>query len=322
MLKQQPQDAAARPLLSILVPTWNREKDLRQLLAMLVPLAAATPRVELIISNNGSTDGTRDFLDALPSQPRLRIIHQPINYGMSLHLAWLYGQARGKYLWLFSDDDLFEPELLGEILACLDNHPELAWIHLPHQFMNPNAPTLSLCPRTPIFTKRGRNIFGDYFRWITFISSNVIRTDQLQPRLPKLTFPSLYWPASLLMATVADLPGCVFAERKINAGPDISWADQQIEVNCLHLPETVLASPVLSRAEKRACLRGHYRVIPEALDSLVWLRPSLFIRLLALDPTQCNPARFIRIFRRAIAILMYGRKRPAAASRSGQGPTS
>lgn len=302
----QPQHQTGRPLLSILVPTWNREKHLRQLLAMLLPLTEATLRVELIISNNGSTDGTRAFLDGLPIQPHVRIIHQPVNYGMSLHLAWLYGQAQGQYLWLFSDDDLFAPDLLTEILTCLTQHPELAWIHLPHQFTGPETLTLSRCPDAPVFATPSRRLFGDYFRWFSLISANVMRTDLVQAQLPKLTFSTLLWPTFLLIAAVADQPGCVLPVRKINAGPDITWADQQSEVSFLQLPEAVLASPLLTRAEKRACLREHYRIIPSALDCLIRRRPTLFLRLLVLDPTQCHPARFARIFGQALAVLRRG----------------
>lgn len=313
MLNQR-EDETQRPLLSILVPTWNREKYLRELLAMLLPLVQATPRVELVISNNGSTDGTRDYLNSLPKHPRIRIIHQPVNYGMSLHLAWLYGQAQGHYLWLFSDDDLFDPQLLNEILTCLTDHPTLAWIHLPHQFTSPNGPTLSRCPDTAVFTAKGRNLFADYFHWFTLISSNVIRTNRLHPLLPKLKFESLFWPTNLLMAVAADLPACVLPYRRINAGPDISWADQRIEVCCLHLPETVLKSSVLSRAEKRACLREHYRISPALLDCVAWRKPLLFVRLVTLDITQLNLGRIGRLFHRAFSVMTRGRQSRSTAA--------
>jgi glycosyltransferase involved in cell wall biosynthesis len=103
--------------------------------------------VDLIISSNGASDGTADVLKDLGELSKVRVVVQPVNYGMHIHLAWLYGQAQGKYLWMIGDDDLVEPILLERICEKLREEPDLGWIHLPHAFYQRDAdPVYSLRP--------------------------------------------------------------------------------------------------------------------------------------------------------------------------------
>jgi hypothetical protein len=301
--------AANRPssegLLSILVPTWNREQDLRTLLGQLLPLVAANPALDLVVSNNCSPDGTRAYLDGLGPWPRVRIVHQPINYGPNLHTAWLYGQARGRYLWLIGDDDHIEPDLPGQVCDILRQDPALAWVHIPHRWWS-RSKVYSLAsqrPPAPVRCAKARVLFPVYFRWITFLTSNVMRTDLLQAALPRMTFSTGFWPVTLLMESMAEHPAYVLAEYQISAGAEITWSEQAQGLFHFDLPLTALNSPVLSPREKRQCLIERYRGAEEYLDRLIWLRPSLLLRIFRTAPSLCSPAFFSRVAKKGFRNL-------------------
>src|SRR3954470_10467928 len=144
-------------LLTILVPTFNRRKNLEELLKVLLPAVRNAPQVQLLVSSNGSSDGTDQILAPLRALPRVQVFEQPINYGMHIHLAWLYGQARGKYLWMLGDDDLIEPDLLPLVVEKLRLNPSWGCLHLPHRFQPVSGePLLSLKPEVDSQFDRGR----------------------------------------------------------------------------------------------------------------------------------------------------------------------
>ena len=287
------------PLVSILVPTWNRVAKLRQLLDVLLPAVHARLELDLVISDNSSTDGTDAFLASLPAHPRIRFIRQPINYGPNLHLAWLYGQARGKYLWMIGDDDMVEPDLPGIVIEKLQADPALGLFHLPHRAYPPNAPAFqSNCPPAILRVQRARELFGQYIVWMTFISGNVMRTDLVHAALPLVTFATAYWPMDLLVRATANHPAAVLNQCKITAGTEITWANDEFAISNFDYPTAILQCPVLSRREKSACLHNRYDLAPEFLDRLVLHNPRLMLEIFLVAPSLCSVSFFLRLIRK------------------------
>ena len=106
--------------LSICIPTYNRINELRGCLEFLLPQAAIQPagRVEVVIIDNASSDGTREFIDTLPARyPFIRVFHNPANLGFDGNSAKCVKYADGEYTALLSDDDRY---LDGQVAAILD----------------------------------------------------------------------------------------------------------------------------------------------------------------------------------------------------------
>jgi glycosyltransferase involved in cell wall biosynthesis len=113
-------------LLSIVVPVYNEESTVgavvERLLAIDLPIAR-----EILVVNDGSTDGTRDVLDALPPRADvLRIVHAPVNAGKGRAIRTGFEQARGTIVAIQDADleldpselaALVEPILAGETSA-------------------------------------------------------------------------------------------------------------------------------------------------------------------------------------------------------------
>ena len=100
------------PHISVLITTYNREKFLP---ATLDSLKRQTFQdYELILVNNGSTDGTADICREYAKQDRrVKLIHIDKNTGASPGRNIGLEHAVGEYITFIDDDDRFEPNMLA-----------------------------------------------------------------------------------------------------------------------------------------------------------------------------------------------------------------
>jgi GT2 family glycosyltransferase len=92
--------------ISIVVLTHNRVHLLRQCVANALARTSDATK-EIVIWNNASTDGTREFLDSL-TDPRLRVVHHPENIGQNGY-ARAFARTSGEYLVELDDDVIDAP---------------------------------------------------------------------------------------------------------------------------------------------------------------------------------------------------------------------
>ena len=110
-----------KPLLTIAIPTYNRERLLDICLDSIVGQVRECPEdIEVLISNNASTDNTRDVATRyLDIYPKLRYTENQVNRGMDFNFAKCFELARAEYVWIFSDDDLLLPRAIERIVPLL-----------------------------------------------------------------------------------------------------------------------------------------------------------------------------------------------------------
>ncbi len=116
-----------RPLLSIAIPTYQRLKWLGTGLDRVLQQVAetATGLVEVLVSDNCSTDGTWEYLvEQARHHPALRVHRNERNIGAEANFHQLPGMSRGKYVWLLGDDDFVEPGALVAALKLLESDPD------------------------------------------------------------------------------------------------------------------------------------------------------------------------------------------------------
>ncbi len=121
--------AQARPKVSICIPTFNRKPYLSQAIASVLNQTLAD--FELIICDDGSDDGTAEFL-ATQTDPRIRILRQQTTLGPSPTLRAGFAMAQGEYFMQLHDDDRLVPDCLERTVTILEAHPEIDWVSTGH----------------------------------------------------------------------------------------------------------------------------------------------------------------------------------------------
>jgi glycosyltransferase involved in cell wall biosynthesis len=103
-------------LISIVVPVFNEESTIRPVIERLLAIDLPLPR-EILVINDGSTDGTRGVLDALPARPDLlRVVHAAINGGKGRAIRTGFEQARGTIVAIQDADLELDPAELGVLV--------------------------------------------------------------------------------------------------------------------------------------------------------------------------------------------------------------
>jgi glycosyltransferase involved in cell wall biosynthesis len=111
-----------KPLISIMVPVYNGDDTLPIAVASL--LLQTYTNWRCIIVNDGSTDGTKAFLDGL-TDSRFQVIHLKENRGRPNARQVALNAAEGDYLAFLDADDFYHPLKLERQLAVMEQHPEV-----------------------------------------------------------------------------------------------------------------------------------------------------------------------------------------------------
>ena len=113
----------SNPLVSIGLPTYNRVASLRR--ALESALAQDYPNVELVISDNASTDETEAVCtEYARGDPRVRYIRHEVNRGAAFNFETTLNEARGEFFMWLADDDWLEPNYVSQTLDWLLAHPD------------------------------------------------------------------------------------------------------------------------------------------------------------------------------------------------------
>ncbi|MFA5051555.1 MAG: glycosyltransferase [Patescibacteria group bacterium] len=99
-------------MISVIVPTYNRLNRLQNCLRSVLALRHAD--FEIIIVNDGSTDGTKDYLDRI-NNPKIRAIHHLKNLGPSSSRNTGIGLAGGDSIAFTDDDCIVDGNWLAEL---------------------------------------------------------------------------------------------------------------------------------------------------------------------------------------------------------------
>ena len=103
-------------LLSIVVPVFNEETTVRAVIERLLAIDLPVAR-EILVVNDGSTDGTRSVLDALPAAGEsLRIVHAAVNGGKGRAIRTGFEQARGTIVAIQDADLELDPAELATLV--------------------------------------------------------------------------------------------------------------------------------------------------------------------------------------------------------------
>jgi len=102
------------PLISIVVPVFNEARTVAEVIQRLIEIDLPAPR-EILVVNDGSTDGTREVLDQVAPRPELRIIHAAKNGGKGSAIRIGFGEATGTIVAIQDADLELDPAQLADL---------------------------------------------------------------------------------------------------------------------------------------------------------------------------------------------------------------
>jgi dolichyl-phosphate beta-glucosyltransferase len=118
---------AAAPDLSIIIPAYNEESRLPDTLAKIAAYTAASPRsVEILVVDDGSTDGTAAAVKKMGEHLAIRVVSNGTNRGKGFSVRHGMLEARGRIA-LFTDADLSAPiDEADKLLAAVEGPYDVA----------------------------------------------------------------------------------------------------------------------------------------------------------------------------------------------------
>lgn len=162
------------PTLSLIIPMYNARATIEPCLKSL--LAGTTAQVEILLIDDGSTDGSADlirqaFASAL-ADGSLTLIQQT-NQGVSVARNTGLDRARGRYIGFVDADDVVHTDYFSHLLNAIAAHPsdiiEFGFQLWDGQFPVTAQRTLHAVPRFGHFRRRDveRTVFGNamWYPW-------------------------------------------------------------------------------------------------------------------------------------------------------------
>jgi L-malate glycosyltransferase len=120
------------PKVTVLIPLYNAERYLAEALASI--LEQTFTDFELLVIDDGSTDTSVAIVRSF-GDPRIRLVSNAANLGVTITLNRGIDLARGEYIARMDSDDICLPNRLAEQVAFLDAHPECAMVAVPVQMI-------------------------------------------------------------------------------------------------------------------------------------------------------------------------------------------
>ncbi|NOU67935.1 glycosyltransferase [Paenibacillus sp. LMG 31461] len=110
-------------LISIVMLTWNGLKFTKECVESILRHADDNIKIQLVFVDNGSTDGTVEYLQTIPSS---KLICNQDNKGFAAGNNQGIAEADGEYICLLNNDTVVTEGWLIRLLGCLQKNPNIA----------------------------------------------------------------------------------------------------------------------------------------------------------------------------------------------------
>ena len=170
-----------QPLLTIGIPTYNREKYLDRCLDSIISqLNDVNQAIELVVSNNASTDCTKDIVAKYAQKTKIDYYENKINLGPDSTCSMCFDKAHGKYVWILGDDEFLLKGSLKQVVELLKDkdYGDIYLQCIPYHKEDELDDELVTCTRTITYQDPLAFIEKIHY-YVTFISGNIINKSVL-----------------------------------------------------------------------------------------------------------------------------------------------
>jgi len=212
------------PLISIIVPVFNEAGTVASVIDRLLKIDLPSPR-EIIVVNDGSTDGTRAALENMTPNPAVSVIHGDRNRGKGHAVRSGLARSRGSVVAIQDADLELDPAQLTELVApVLSGDADVIY---GSRFLSPtNAPFMTIAGNkllTSLTNVLFRSSLTDMETCYKVMRGDIARSLQLSADRfdiePEIT-------ARLLLGGYRIVERPVrFAARSRSAGKKMRWRD-------------------------------------------------------------------------------------------------
>lgn len=112
----------SKPKVAVVILNWNGIKHLREFLPSV--LASSWPNLDVIVGDNGSTDGSVEFLQS--NFPTVQIIQNDQNYGFTGGYNRVLEKVEADYLVLLNSDVEVHDGWIEPVIALMESDPLIA----------------------------------------------------------------------------------------------------------------------------------------------------------------------------------------------------
>jgi glycosyltransferase involved in cell wall biosynthesis len=148
---------ASAPLVSVLIPSYERPRYLREALASVV--AQTYRNLEIIVHDNASPTDPAPVVAAF-ADPRIALYRNARNLGVTPNLAAGFAKCKGTYVAILGDDDLWHAEFVASLVAALERHPEAVVAFCDHDVVDEDG-TIDAALSDEVTRRYGRDALAE-----------------------------------------------------------------------------------------------------------------------------------------------------------------
>lgn len=125
-----------KPLVSVIMPTYDRPQYLQEAIASAVN--QTYQNIEIIVSDNCSPESPWSIIESFQDS-RIKFFRNDQNLGMFANTMGAFKRATGQYVASLLDDDAWEPQYLERLVPALEKHKDVAIAFCDHYVMDEHS---------------------------------------------------------------------------------------------------------------------------------------------------------------------------------------
>ncbi|WP_082111698.1 glycosyltransferase family 2 protein [Spirosoma radiotolerans] len=168
------------------MPVYNGERFLAEAIESI--LAQEYTNFELLILDNGSTDGTPDLLSHFARlDSRIRLLHEPnpLGYGGEVASNIATKQAKGKFIAKLDSDDIATPDRLAKQAGYLMDHPDVFLVGSQLTLINERGQVTG----TRLYPLTHEEIYNEFYLRFPIANPAIMYRNDLSEDLYQIRFP-------------------------------------------------------------------------------------------------------------------------------------